>query len=81
MADHMRARRKNQIDYRKPAPAEKKRCHLCINFVQSAEVYGRGGVKGYEPRCKEIGFEDSRDQRINANHCCRLFVLKEGKTL
>lgn len=72
---------KSLFNYLKPSPDEKKRCHLCASFVQSAEVYGRGGVKGYEPRCKEIGFEDCKEQRINAAHCCRLFTLKEGKTL
>lgn len=81
MAERFRISKKVFLDYRKPAPDEKKRCHLCVSFVQSAEVSGRGGIKGYEPRCVEIGFEDCKEQRINANHCCRLFKLKQGKKL
>lgn len=81
MADRFRISRKVFLDYRKPAPDEKKRCHLCASFVQSAAIIGWGGIKGYEPRCQEIGFEDDKSQRINANHCCRAFKLKEGKKL
>ena len=73
--------RKTWLNYRKPALSEKKRCHLCASFVQSAAVSGRGGIKSYEPRCEEIGFDDCPTQRINANHCCRMFELKKGKKL